>query len=478
MNLDSLIPNSGSLIHIVGIGGIGMSGLAKLLQQNNYNVQGSDAKENQQTRALEKLGIKIFIGHNSSNVNGSQMVARSSAIKNDNVEIVAARSNGIPVILRAELLSNMLLDGYNICVTGAHGKTSTTSLIYSLLQQLNHSPTVICGGIINSIDSNAQKGNGNINVVEADESDGTFLALPTDIGVITNIDEEHLDYYKNIDNIINVCKLFVDKVLIKDLLVSCDDCQYLSKVNAQYLENPKYITYGIDSQNADIKAINIKEGDRGMIFDVLISQKFQQKIGRKLGIIKDVEINRFGIHNVLNTLAGIIVSIFKGGEEQEIKNALMQVSGVKRRFTIVGEVNGITFVDDYAHHPSEIQATLKMAQSYASKNNGKVFAIFQPHRYSRFKELYNQFLTSFENADYLLALDVYSAGENEIKGVNSRKFIDECVRNNPSFYCENETRIMEIIKKHTKPGDYVIFMGAGNISDIAYKIPSSILQVL
>ncbi len=474
MKLSSLVSGSTCPIHIIGIGGIGISGLAKLLHQNNYIVQGSDIQENQQTKSLRRLGIKIFIGHNESNINGSTLIVKSSAIKNNNPEILAAKDKSIPVILRAELLSNMLLDRYNICITGTHGKTSTTSLMYSMFQYLNKNPTVICGGIINAINSNVYKGKSNINIVEADESDGTFLVLPTNIGVITNIDSEHLDYYRSIENIIKAYKLFIDKVLLSDLLVACDDCKYLSKINATYLKHPKYVTYGLNSRNADIRAVDIKNTDKGLVFDVLLSKKFQQKIQQNLSIMQGVMLNSFGMHNILSALACIAVALFKGGKEKTIKTALLKTQGVQRRFTVIGEANGVTFVDDYAHHPREIQATLEMAKVYVAQSNGKVFAVFQPHRYSRFKELYDQFLKSFEAANYLLVLDVYSAGEKEIPEVNSKKFVNEVDEGIKTFYCKNGIQVTENIKKHCKPRDYIIFMGAGNISEIAYKVFSSI----
>ena len=470
MNLGRLVLDLALPIHIVGIGGIGMSGLARLLHQNHYIVQGSDIKESMQTKNLKQLGIKIFIGHDGNNIDGSQLVVKSSAIGNNNSEIISAKEKSIPVISRAELLSNMILGKYNVCITGAHGKTSTTSLIYSILQCLNEISTVICGGIINSINSNVYQGKGNINIIEADEADGTFLVLPTNIGVITNIDAEHLDYYGTIDNIIKIYKLFIDKVLLNDLLVACDDCEYLKKINAAYSTNSKYITYGLNSETADIKAVNIRQLDNGLLFDVLISQKFQQKIKQHLDIIQDVMLNNFGKHNILNALSSIAVALFKGVEKDAIKTALLRTHGVQRRFSFIGEVNGVTFIDDYAHHPREIQATLEMATAHAARNKGKIFAVFEPHKYSRFKELYDQFLTSFKIADYLLVLDVYPAGEKAMPGINSEQFVSNISTNIRAFYCKDNAQITKVIKTYCKVGDYVIFMGAGSISEMAHSI--------
>ena len=469
MKLGNLVLDSVRPIHIIGIGGIGMSGLAKLLHQNNYIVQGSDINENTQIKNLKQLGIEIFIGHDTSNIARSQLVVKSSAIKSSNPEIVSAKEKSIPVISRAELLSNMILDKYNICITGAHGKTSTTSLIYSTLQYLKETPTVICGGIINSINSNVYKGTSNINVIEADEADGTFLVLPTNVGVITNIDAEHLDYYGTVENIIKTYQLFIDKVLLNDLLVVCNDCKYLEKINTSYLGHPKYITYGLSSKTADIKAVNIRQLDNGLLFDVLISQKFQKKINRSLSVIQDVILNNFGQHNILNALPSIAIALFKGVKQDAIKTALLKTQGVKRRFSLIGKVNGISFIDDYAHHPHEIQASLKMAKAYANKSQGKVFAIFQPHKYSRFKELYAQFLASFQMADYLLVLDVYSAGEKAIPQIDSEQFVHDIGTDVKAFYCKDNTQITKFIKKYCKSGDYAIFMGAGSISEIAHN---------
>ena len=441
MNLGHLKLDCQKPIHIIGIGGIGMSGLAKLLHQDNIKVQGSDLSENFQVTELRKLGIKVFTNHSAENIWDCSLVVKSSAIKNDNVEIKEAKNKAIPVISRAELLSNILLSGYNVCTTGAHGKTSTTCLVYSMLKAANFDPTVICGGIINSINSNVFKGSDAINVVEADESDGTFMVLPTNISVITNIDNEHLDYYGSLQNIINVYKLFIDKSLLKDLVIVCDDCENLKVINKNYIHNSKYISYGIDSASSDLRAINLETTNEGTKFDIALSEKCQKTLSLQINVIKELVIKNYGKHNVLNALAGIIVYLFKGGKKESLHNALQFNEGVQRRFSVIGKVNDITLIDDYAHHPNEIKATLSMAREHSSRSKGKVIAVFQPHRYSRFNELYQQFLSSFKQADSLIVLDIYSAGENPINNITSETFTEDIKSNIAAFYCKDKIEI-------------------------------------
>jgi UDP-N-acetylmuramate--alanine ligase len=477
MNLGHLKLDYQNPIHIIGIGGIGMSGLAKLLHQDNIKVQGSDLSENFQVTELRKLGIKVFTNHSAENIWGCSLVVKSSAIKNDNVEIKEAKNKAIPVISRAELLSNMLSSSYNICITGAHGKTSTTCLVYSMLKAANFDPTVICGGIINSISSNVFKGSDAINVVEADESDGTFMVLPTNISVITNVDNEHLDYYGSLQNIINVYKLFIDKSLLKDLVIVCDDCENLKVINKNYIHNSKYISYGIDSASSDLRAINLQTTSEGTKFDISLSEKCQKTLSQYTDTIEGLIIKNYGKHNVLNALAGIIVYLFKGGKIETLHNALQFNEGVQRRFSVIGKVNDITLIDDYAHHPNEIKATLSMAREHSSRSKGKVVAVFQPHRYSRFNELYQQFLLSFEQTDSLIILDIYSAGENPINNITSETFAQDIKSNIAAFYCKDKIEIKNKINELCSPGDYIIFMGAGNVSNIAKEIFNDLQQI-
>lgn len=463
--------NPKKAIHIIGIGGIGMSGLSKLLHENNFLVQGSDIKENFQIKELKKIGINIFIGHHCKNILNCDLIVKSSAIKNDNEEVKEARNKSIPLISRAELLSNIIQNSYNICITGAHGKTSTTSLVYSMLKSMDIDPTVICGGIINSINSNVAKGNGNVTVVEADESDGTFMVLPTNISIITNIDAEHLDYYGNLQNIINVYILYIDKCLLKDLVITCDDCKNLKQVNNKHTNNQKLISYGIDSESCDIKAINLKSTDTGVKFDILMSEKCQKTLSQDVNIIKNIVLKNYGKHNILNALAAIITYLFKGGKRYLINSALQNNLGVKRRFTNIGKINNINFIDDYAHHPSEIKATLDVAKEHANISHGKVIAVFQPHRYSRLKDLYDQFLKSFKQADSLIVLDIFASGETNIDNISSKYFVEDIKKKSVNaFYCQNITELENKITHLSNPGDYIVFMGAGSISDIAKEV--------
>ena len=458
-------------IHIIGIGGIGMSGLAKLLNQFNILVQGSDLRDNQHTQELRNLGIRVFIGHKVSNIVNCQLVVKSSAIKNNNIEIISAFCRSIPVISRADLLSSIIKNQYNICITGAHGKTSTTALIYSLLKSISIDPTVICGGIIHSINSNIFNGKDSCNVIEADESDGTFLVLPTDISVITNLDNEHLNYYGNLKNILNIFSLYIQKSLMKDLVIVCDDCNNLKLINKNFYNNHKLISYGIDSKSADFKAINLKKIKNGVKFDIALSYKSQKILSKSSHILKDLYINNCGRHNILNTLAGIIIYLFQGGKEKFLNKALQNDAKVYGRFYILGKVNNITFVDDYAHHPNEIKATLDKARELSVKTTGKIIAIFEPHKYSRFKALYKQFLSSFSYVNHLIIIDIFYAEEEYIDNILVQSFFNDMKKKCSSVnYSKTSSMLRSIIINLAKPGDYVIFMGAGNISNIARNI--------
>ncbi|MFQ3306793.1 MAG: UDP-N-acetylmuramate--alanine ligase [Candidatus Midichloriaceae bacterium] len=470
MKLTHHLFDKGIKIHIIGIGGIGMSGLAKVLHANNVYVQGSDKSCNNQVVELKKLGVKVFTGHAEENVNGISIVVKSSAIKNDNIEILSATKLKKPVISRAELLSNMMYGGYNISITGAHGKTSTTSMMFSLLRDNPKEPSVLCGGIINEIDSNAFNGRDNVNIIEADESDGTFLSIPSNIGIITNIDKEHLDYYGSMESIIAMNKLFVDKVLLNDMLISCGDCDYLSEINLLYKNNPKFITYGIESKDFDVVAKNISSSKKGLLFDIEFSQKFQKITKTDSDCMKDVQTNMFGRHNILNFLAAISVSKFMKCNEERTRLAIMGYKGVQRRFSFLGEKNGITFIDDYAHHPKEIEATLLVAKDYAKQRGGNVVVIFEPHKYSRFTELYQDFFNSLLAADSIIVLDVFAAGEKNNSGVDIIKFAKEFDDKYNATYCSDTRDIGVFIDDNVKADDYLVFMGAGDISKIAKNV--------
>ncbi len=472
MDLHSLSLKAHDTIHIIGIGGIGMSGLAKLLHQSNIQVQGSDLNENNQIKALQKLGIKIFLGHKATNIKNCKLIVKSSIINNNNIEIQEAQNNFIPIISRANLLSNMLKNQYNICITGAHGKTSTTSLIYALLKSIDLDPTVICGGIINSINSNVSKGKDFLNIVEADESDGTFMVLPTNISIITNIDNEHLDYYGSLQNIVNIYKLYITKCLMNDLVIACDDCDNLKLINKKYYYNSKFISYGINSKKADLKVTNLQNIEDGVKFDMVLSKKSQVTFLQNTNLVKNISLKNYGTHNILNALASIAVYLFKGGKKEFINKALKSHFKVQRRFFALGKINDVTFIDDYAHHPNEIKATLNMAKELSNKRSmGKVITIFQPHKYSRFKALYRQFLSSFTNTDYLIIIDIFAAGESNIDNISAKSFVNDIKgKFTNSFYSKNTTILKNKIKNLSNPGDYIIFMGAGDITNIAINI--------
>jgi len=468
MHIDHYNVNNIKYIHIVGIGGIGMSGLAKLLHINRIMVQGSDIIKNRQVEELKRMGINVFLEHKTENILNACLVIKSSAISHNNPELLGARMRGIPVISRAKLLSNIIQTSYNICITGSHGKTSTTSLLYLMLKNIGISPTVICGGIINSISNNVEKGEDNITIVEADESDGTFTVLPTNISIITNISSEHLDYYGTLQNLIKVYRFHINQCLLKDLIVTCDDCVNLKQINKNYYQNSQFITYGIYSSNCDLQAFNIKNSEEGISFDIKISSKGKLALKQKSSVINSVELNTYGIHNIYNCLAALIIYLFKGGKKRNINNILKMNKGVKRRFSKIGTYNDITFIDDYAHHPNEIKATLNTAKELTKKTGGRIMAVFEPHRYSRFKNLYNDFLKAFNVVDYLIVLDIFPAGENSIPGISSKLFVSDVEKNvKNSFYAKDTSSLIDLIKNSSSFGDHIIFMGAGNVSKLA-----------
>lgn len=470
----SYLPNFNfkkNTIHIIGIGGIGMSGLAKLLNEYNILVQGSDLNDSQYIQDLRKSGIKVFIGHQASNITNCQLVVKSSVIKDNNIEIISAFYQSIPVISRADLLSSIVANQYNICVTGSHGKTSITALIYNLLKNSGINPTVICGAIIHSINSNISRGQDFYNIIEADESDGTFLVVPTNISIITNLDNEHLNYYGSLTNMLNVFNLYIQKSLMKDLVIVCDDCRNLKIINKSFYNDNKFISYGIDSKNADFRAVNIKKTKKGMKFDVVLSDKSKQMLLTNSNILKDICIINYGQHNILNTLAAISVYLFQGGKEKAINQVLQGDLRVHRRFFILGKINDITFVDDYAHHPNEIRATLNVVQELSTQTMGKIIAVFEPHKYSRFKALYKQFLSSFTYVNHLIILDIFNTEELHIDNKLLQSFCHDMKAKCDSVnYSRTSALLKSRIKILAKPGDYIIFMGAGNISNIARNI--------
>lgn len=453
-------------IHFSGIGGIGMSGLAEIMHNFGYSVQGSDLLQNYNTKRLEAAGIKVFAGHNHSNLKSVSFLVKSSAIKKSNSELEYCEKNDIPVVTRAELLSEIMRSYVSISVSGAHGKTTTTSLIASILERAGLDPTVIVGGIMQDKNTNVRIGKSDFMVVEADESDGTFTEIPSTIAVVTNIDKEHLDHYRTFDQIKKEFYKFISKIAFYGFAVVCIDDKHVHKL-AKQIKNREIITYGIKQKEADITAINIKMFADHSIFDVTLPKKFGGKIsGIKLGIP--------GMHSVLNALAGIAVAVRLGVNHERLKAALQSFGNVKRRFTLTQEVNGIKFIDDYSHHPSEIIAAINIAKQVVSGTGGKIMAIFQPHRYTRVQSLFKEFTKCFNDADIVYISDIYSAQEAPIPGITSEALASAMKklykRKHIATFISWEILPVEI-KKQCKKNDLVLFLGAGNITEWAYKVP-------
>ncbi len=456
-----------SRFHIVGIGGIGMSGIADILHHFGYYVQGSDMNQNVNTERLAKLGIKIFIGHSPENINASDYVVISTSIQENNLEYIAAKQKKIPIIRRSEMLAEIMKMKSSISITGSHGKTSTTSMIASLFESAGLDPTVINGGIINSKSTNAYVGTGDFMIVEADESDGTFIRVPSTIGVLTNIDPEHLDYYKSFENLYNCCKQFIHNLPFYGFAVICADHKVSRQLSAEIIDR-KVITYGIEFEEANIRAFNIRTEGIGSKFDVRV----RLPLSNIEYTIEDISLAIPGKHNVLNSLAAVAIGAELDFGIKSIKEGLLNFKGVKRRFTKTGEVNGVIFVDDYAHHPEEVKATLATAKEII-RNNNKVVAIFQPHRYSRFSSLFDEFVESMKDADEIYVSPVYAAGEQPILGYDNNKLVSSLISKFPNKKISAISGFQELLAIYNRAskGDVILFMGAGSITNWAYELP-------
>ncbi len=440
-----------------------MSGIAEVLLNLDYKVSGSDIRFTETTERLKRLGATIYQGHSENHITDVDVVVTSSAIKSDNAEASAARNKAIPVIPRAEMLAELMRLKYGIAVAGAHGKTTTTSLIGVVLDRGGISPTVVNGGILNTINTNAILGTGDFMVAEADESDGSFLKLSPTIAIITNVDPEHLDYYQNINEIKRAFIQFANKVPFYGLNILCLDNKYVQDLIPQ-LEK-RYLTYGLTPQ-ADLQAREVTAKGLSMTFRVFYQNK-------ELG---EVELKMPGLHNVYNALAAIATAVELNLDFSVIKEALKTFEGVQRRFQIKGEFNQITLVDDYGHHPTEIKATL-----CAAKNiwEGRLVVVFQPHRYTRTRDLFKDFLTAFNQADLLLLTDIYPAGEDPLPGVTAGNLfhgIREYGHKNVSYYPQKE-EIVDHLPKLLKPGDVVITLGAGDICQLGDQLLQGIKDI-
>ena len=458
-------------IHFVGIGGIGMSGIAEVMHNLGYRVQGSDMADSANVKRLRDAGIHVAVGHAPENLGAAQVVVISSAVKAGNPELDAARARFLPVVRRAEILAELMRLRWCIAVAGTHGKTTTTSMIAALLDAAGMDPTVINGGIINAYGTNARLGAGDWMVVEADESDGTFTRLPATIGVVTNIDPEHLDFYGDFDGIKRAFHQFVDNVPFYGCAVLCIDHPEVQAL-ISHMQDRRIVTYGLSPQ-ADIRAINMRFAAGGASFDVQINDRAS---GTRR-ILRDLRLPMPGAHNVLNSLTTIAIAREMGFPDDVVAKALATFAGVKRRFTKVGEVAGITVIDDYGHHPVEIAAVLKAARTaYA----GRVIAVVQPHRYSRLQSLFLEFCTCFNDADTVVVTDVYAAGEQPIAGFD-RDHLVEGLRAHGHRHVlalPGPGALASLIAGIAHPGDLVVCLGAGNITQWAAALPGELQELI
>lgn len=453
------LPGDVGPIHFVGIGGIGMSGIAEVLLEYGYTVQGSDLKASPITQRLERLGAKLFYGQKAENLEEAEVVVISSAIKRGNPELDAARSRGLPVVRRAEMLAELMRLKSNIAVAGTHGKTTTTTMMAELMVGGGFDPTVINGGIIHAYGSNARMGQGEWMVVEADESDGTFNRLPATIAIVTNIDPEHMEHWGDFDTLRDGFHDFVSNIPFYGLAVCCTDHPEVQALVGRITDR-RVVTYGFNAQ-ADVRAINLTYKRGTAYFDIALQADDR--------VIEGCSLPMPGDHNVSNALAAVAVSHHLGTSDEDIRAALAGFKGVNRRFTKVGEVNGITIIDDYGHHPVEIAAVLKAARQAC---DGRVIAVHQPHRYSRLDSLFEDFCGCFHEADIVGISEVFSAGEDPIEGADRDGLVAGLIRHGHrhALAIEEQDDLTKLVKAEAKPGDMVVCLGAGTISAWAREL--------
>jgi UDP-N-acetylmuramate--alanine ligase len=459
-------------IHFVGIGGIGMSGIAEVMHNLGYSVQGSDLAESATVERLRARGIRVAIGQAAGNVEGAAVVVISTAVKRTNPEVVAALENRIPVVRRAEMLAELMRLKNTVAVAGTHGKTTTTSMVAALLDAGGIDPTVINGGIIEQYGSNARLGDSDWMVVEADESDGSFLRLDGTIAVVTNIDPEHLDHYGDFDGVKDAFVEFIHNVPFYGAAILCIDHPEVQAVTGK-VRDRRVVTYGFSLQ-ADVCAVNVEPDRGGNRFDVVVRQRSGED--RR---IEGVHLPMPGRHNVQNALAAIAVAIEMGCDDETICNGFGQFGGVRRRFTRVGDVAGATVIDDYAHHPVEIRAVLSAArESVASQSTGRVIAVMQPHRYSRLGDLMDDFQNCFNDADRVYVTPVYAAGEEPVPGVDSQTLVAglKSRGHRAATTVADAQELARVLAGEIGEGDLVVCLGAGDITRWAADLPEAIAR--
>ncbi len=461
------LPLSIGVLHFCGIGGIGMSGIAEVLHTLGYSVQGSELAVNGNVERLRALGISVFIPAHEDNLKNVRVVVMSSAIKPDHPEIVAARKAGIPVVRRAEMLGELMRLKRTIAVAGTHGKTTTTTMVGHMLECADIDPTVITGGIVTAYGTNARLGDGAWMVVEADESDGSFLRLPGTIAIVTNIDPEHMEHYKTVEALHQAFGQFVESIPFYGSAILCIDHPEVKALKGRITDR-RLVGYGFH-EDADVRAINVRTSRDGCRFDVAFKEG---------NILHDYYLPMHGVHNVQNALSVIAVGREMNIADDRVQTALAGFTGVGRRFTQVGCVNGVTIIDDYGHHPVEIAAVLKAAQQ-AREGQGRTIAVVQPHRYSRLHSLFEEFAHCFHDADYVFISDVYAAGENPIEGVTGQALVEAIKKTghpNVSYLAQPDDLVAEI-KRLAQSGDFVVFLGAGSVTQWAHALPQALQSI-
>ncbi|ODT79294.1 MAG: UDP-N-acetylmuramate--L-alanine ligase [Pelagibacterium sp. SCN 64-44] len=465
------MPRNMGPVHFIGIGGIGMSGIAEILHNQGYVVQGSDAALNPNVQRLRDMGIKVEIGQSGDNLGQAEVVVVSSAIRRDNPELVAARARALPIVRRAEMLAEIMRFKTAIAIGGTHGKTTTTTLVATLLDAGNLDPTVINGGIINAYGTNARLGGGEWMVVEADESDGTFVKLPADVAVVTNIDAEHLDHYGDFDGVKKAFHQFVENVPFYGFAVMCLDHPVVQALVGE-IRDRRVITYGRNPQ-ADVRLIDLENHEGVQHFSVEIRDRIRQTQLR----IDGLELPMPGIHNALNATAAIAVADQLHVPAEAIRRGLKGFTGVKRRFTKTGEVGGVTVIDDYGHHPVEIAAVLRAARQSARRD---VVAVVQPHRYSRVHDLFDDFAACFNDADTVIVAPIYAAGEQPIAGVTHEELVNRIRArgHRDARVIDRPEALAPLLASRVEDGDYVVCLGAGNITQWAAALPGELGELL
>ena len=463
MNAATKLPGDVGPIHFVGIGGIGMSGIAEVLLNHGYSIQGSDLKTTKITDRLVELGVQVFEGQRAENIENAAVIVISSAIKPGNPELDAARARGLPIVRRAEMLAELMRLKSNIAVAGTHGKTTTTTMMAELMVAGNFDPTVVNGGIIHAYGSNARMGQGEWMVVEADESDGTFNRLPATIAIVTNIDPEHMEHWGDFDTLRQGFLDFVSNIPFYGLAVCCTDHPEVQALVGK-LTDRRVLTYGFNAQ-ADVRVINLTYKAGIAHFDIALQTEDKVITGCTLPMPGD--------HNVSNALAAVAVARHLGMKMDEIREALANFGGVNRRFTKVAVVDGVTIIDDYGHHPVEIAAALKAARQ---SSEGRVIAVHQPHRYSRLSHHFDEFCACFNDADVVGIADIFAAGEDPIEGASRDDLVAGLIRHGHRHVraVEGEADLARLVREQAKPGDMVICLGAGTISTWANGLPAQL----